>query len=330
MVQIKQQYSSDLCQLPGMRALVRDVCRRNWGEQDHEEALAQLELAFQEAACNIIAHAYQGDPGQPIELVIEADDEQACVTLYHYGLDFDPGSVAAPSFDGSREGGFGIYLIHQSVDEVRYLHANPAHKETAGYTTPASGGRSSSHQGVPLQEDEKLNSGPLGVATDLERSPQEGGLTAGRIVDSVSPFARGRCGVRLLKKWTVSSPCTARSDEGDMHITSEQHGPVTVVMVHLEELEASNADDFRQEMAPLLMSTSSSGHKLILDLGRVRFIDSRGCGAILSILKHLVAQGGDLALCQVNDSVRTVFEMIRMHRICEIYPSREEALHAFS
>jgi anti-sigma regulatory factor (Ser/Thr protein kinase) len=42
------------------------------------------------------------------------------VTLRHDGEPFDPASAPAPSFDGSREGGFGLYLIRECVDEAHY------------------------------------------------------------------------------------------------------------------------------------------------------------------------------------------------------------------
>jgi anti-sigma B factor antagonist len=69
--------------------------------------------------------------------------------------------------------------------------------------------------------------------------------------------------------------------------------------------------------------------KLVLDLDRVQFVDSRGCGAILSCLKHISPTGGDLKLCRVTQPVRMVFELIRMHNICEIVNTREEAVQAF-
>ena len=45
------------------------------------------------------------------------------LNLYHFdhlGDSFDPASVPPPAFDGSRETGFGVYLIASSVDDVRY------------------------------------------------------------------------------------------------------------------------------------------------------------------------------------------------------------------
>jgi anti-sigma B factor antagonist len=111
-----------------------------------------------------------------------------------------------------------------------------------------------------------------------------------------------------------------------MQTTVEQVGDVTIVMIHEEQLDAGNADDFRQDMAPVLKDS----RKLILDLARVRFVDSRGCGAILSCLKQLSANKGDLKLCNVGTYVRTVFDLIRLHRICEILPTRDDALRAFA
>ena len=105
----------------------------------------------------------------------------------------------------------------------------------------------------------------------------------------------------------------------------ETVGDVTIVAVDVEELDAGNADAFRRALAPALKDC----RKLVLDLDRVRFVDSRGCGAILSCLKQISPAGGDLKLCQVTPPVRMVFDLIRMNNICEIVETREDAVRAF-
>lgn len=110
-----------------------------------------------------------------------------------------------------------------------------------------------------------------------------------------------------------------------MQLTVEKLGNVAVVAVNADQLDASNSEDFKREMAPALQDSK----QVVLDLGGVQFVDSRGCGAILSCLKHLTEGGGDLRLCQVTSSVRTVFDLIRLHRICEIHDTREQAVGAF-
>lgn len=110
-----------------------------------------------------------------------------------------------------------------------------------------------------------------------------------------------------------------------MQLTVDKINNVAVVTVHLDEFDASNAEEFKRQMAPVLQTSS----KLVLDLSRVKFVDSSGCGAILSCLKNLTQTGGDLKLCQVSPRVRTTFELIRLHRICEICDTREQAIAAF-
>jgi anti-sigma B factor antagonist len=110
-----------------------------------------------------------------------------------------------------------------------------------------------------------------------------------------------------------------------MQPTVEVIGDVTVVAPNLEQLDASNADDFRRDMAPILQDC----RKLVLDLSGVQFADSRGCGAILSCLKQLSAVEGDLKICEVSRPVRMVFELIRLHRVCEILGTKEQAVEAF-
>ena len=111
-------FASDLSQLAAMREFLDQTCRRVWVVEADDDVLCQLELATHEAATNIIRHAYEGRPGLPIQMAVEVDADTARVTLAHTGREFDPGVVAPPRFDGSRFGGFGVYLIGQLVDEV--------------------------------------------------------------------------------------------------------------------------------------------------------------------------------------------------------------------
>ncbi|HUA85707.1 MAG TPA: STAS domain-containing protein [Bryobacteraceae bacterium] len=50
---------------------------------------------------------------------------------------------------------------------------------------------------------------------------------------------------------------------------------------------------------------------------------------MLSCLRQLSAKNGDLKLFGMSKQVRGLFELVRMHRIFDIYPTREEAIRAF-
>jgi anti-sigma regulatory factor (Ser/Thr protein kinase) len=121
MEQQTREFPSELRHLAALRALVREECRRVWGDLIDEAWLVELELAVDEAASNVVIHAYEGKPGLPIEVAVTADADRVCVTLLHRGKPFDPNAVAPPAFDGSRESGFGLYLIRQAVDELTFF-----------------------------------------------------------------------------------------------------------------------------------------------------------------------------------------------------------------
>lgn len=105
----------------------------------------------------------------------------------------------------------------------------------------------------------------------------------------------------------------------------EKMGEVMVAVLPGEYLDARNAKEFKREIEPVLEANT----KVVFDLSQLRFVDSSGLGAILSCLRQLNNSGGDLKLCGMSKSVRTLFELVRMHRIFEIFNSREEAVRAF-
>jgi anti-sigma B factor antagonist len=80
-----------------------------------------------------------------------------------------------------------------------------------------------------------------------------------------------------------------------------------------------------RDMAPILEANT----KMVVDLSRMRFIDSPGMGAMLSCLRQMSSKGGDLKLCGMSKQVRGAFELVRMHRIFDIFGTRDEAVRAF-
>lgn len=109
-----------------------------------------------------------------------------------------------------------------------------------------------------------------------------------------------------------------------MKMTIEQIGDVAAVTVPVDELDASNASELKRDIAPLLQANN----KVVLDLTRVRFMDSSGLGAMLSCLRQISAKKGDLKLCGMSKQVRGAFELVRLHRIFDIYSSKAEAVQA--
>jgi phosphoserine phosphatase RsbU/P len=111
---------SDLKELAQVRSFVQDFCKNIPDSLLDDERIDQVVLAVNEAAANIVKHAYQGRAEEKIQITADVAACQFVVRLYDWGGVFDPESVPEPEFNGSQEGGFGIYIIAQSVDEVNY------------------------------------------------------------------------------------------------------------------------------------------------------------------------------------------------------------------
>lgn len=110
-----------------------------------------------------------------------------------------------------------------------------------------------------------------------------------------------------------------------MNLETADCDGVTIVVVPVERLDASNSKDFKKLMEPIIAQNS----KIAVDLAAVRFIDSSGLGALLSCLRVVANQKGDLKLFGMKANVRALFELVRMHRIFEIVSTQDAAIEAF-
>jgi serine/threonine-protein kinase RsbW len=108
--------------LKDFRAFIREHCAGLPGIND--EVLYDLQLAVDEACTNVISHGYAGlNPGSII-LDLEPDPDKLTITLTDFGHSFEPSSAPVPDTEASIEerelGGFGLFFIQQSVDDIDY------------------------------------------------------------------------------------------------------------------------------------------------------------------------------------------------------------------
>lgn len=108
--------------LRDFRDFIKDHCTKVPGVND--EILYDVQLAVDEACTNIITHGYQDlNPGSII-LDLEIDSDKLAVSLTDFGHSFEPSSAPIPDIDAPLEerklGGYGLFLIQQTMDEMDY------------------------------------------------------------------------------------------------------------------------------------------------------------------------------------------------------------------
>lgn len=82
------------------------------------EAVADIELALTEALANVIEHSYAGSGDREIVVDVEVGGDALAVSVRDWGRAFDPGSYAARDLDDPGEGGYGVFLMEQLMDNV--------------------------------------------------------------------------------------------------------------------------------------------------------------------------------------------------------------------
>ena len=122
---------NDLSYLPIALAAVREAARKFGFE---EEQIKSIELGLEEAASNVIEHAFEAGEESTFDIVCERIPLGLRLILREKGLPFDPGRV--PSYDPEQSAskgstmGLGVYLMKGMMDEVSFHNLGTEGKET--------------------------------------------------------------------------------------------------------------------------------------------------------------------------------------------------------
>ena len=89
-----------------------------------EDAVFEVQVAVDEAASNIIDHAYEGECESEIECTNEVLPDGLKLNLHDHGKPFDPEKVGLPDIISNptrrKKGGLGLYFMRQMMDEVNF------------------------------------------------------------------------------------------------------------------------------------------------------------------------------------------------------------------
>jgi len=120
LAQAAMEVHSNTRELEALRKLIEWFCRDESGVGLTEYERSTLVLAVNEAAANILGHAYDASREGHVQVSLEAIPGEVRVDMADWGRPWEPSGVQPPAFDGSRDHGFGIFVIKNTVDEHRY------------------------------------------------------------------------------------------------------------------------------------------------------------------------------------------------------------------
>ena len=115
------QFSAKFEYLDEIREFVGDIARASgFGDKD----IYNIQLAADEAASNIIEHAYEGVNDGQLEISCGMKDGAILIVMVDHGESFDPSAIPLPDLKADlserKIGGLGIFLMRKLMDEVHY------------------------------------------------------------------------------------------------------------------------------------------------------------------------------------------------------------------
>jgi anti-sigma B factor antagonist len=102
----------------------------------------------------------------------------------------------------------------------------------------------------------------------------------------------------------------------------ETHPPLTIVAVS-GEVDVATAPSLRARLVELIAEGKVN---ILVDLEGVDFLDSTGLGVLVSTVKRVRSDGGDLSLVCANQHILKVFEITGLTTVFAIHDTIGDAL----
>lgn len=112
-----------------------------------------------------------------------------------------------------------------------------------------------------------------------------------------------------------------------MKFSVDKQDNVIVYEILEEKLTSVNAPILKSE---LVMANTEGYINIIVDLDKVRFVDSSGLSAILVGNRICTEHDGTFALCGLNDTVKNLIKISQLDDVLNIFSTQFDALNAIN
>ncbi len=110
-----------------------------------------------------------------------------------------------------------------------------------------------------------------------------------------------------------------------MEVRVTDHDSIKIVEVE-GEVDLYSSPQLRKILIDL---TKEERKSILVELGKVKYMDSSGIATLVEALQQISKYSGKLKLANLRDAVRDVFELSRLDKVFDIYPTIDDALKAF-
>lgn len=111
-----------------------------------------------------------------------------------------------------------------------------------------------------------------------------------------------------------------------MNIKEKMQGDVAVIALKGNLMGEPDTTEVREKIYGLLQDEV---RKVVLDLGKVKWINSSGLGALIAAMTSVKNKGGDLRLANVTEKVESVFMITQLIKVFKTYETVDRAVASF-
>lgn len=111
-----------------------------------------------------------------------------------------------------------------------------------------------------------------------------------------------------------------------MKIKRVSQDGVTVLKLSNNVMGGSDYDLFMSEIQELV----DQGHgDIVLDLGKVKWINSTGLGILVSGFHRVRKCGGEMKICNINRRIDVILNVTQLQLVFETYDTLDEAIGSY-
>lgn len=111
-----------------------------------------------------------------------------------------------------------------------------------------------------------------------------------------------------------------------MKIKHRSEGDVTVLELSGKIMGGDDFDLFKNTIDGLVEKGNTD---VLLNMSKVKWINSTGLGLIVSAYSSLVKNGGRMKACEVSDRIDNIFHVTQLELLFETFEDEKEAIASF-
>jgi anti-sigma B factor antagonist len=119
-----------------------------------------------------------------------------------------------------------------------------------------------------------------------------------------------------------------KSTGGDMAVKTStlQSGQIGIIDVKGSLVGGEETDELRAAVADFM---EQGAKKLVIDLGKVTYLNSTAIGVLVSAHTTFSKNKGHVKLCNINKNINNIFVITKLTLVFDVAETREDAVKAF-